>query len=205
MYESLIASAQRFYVFMCDLFSTGQAVRNKLCMLDDRELPYREVVVVTHSMGSVVVRKAMVEADEDKHPWTRQVSLVLYAPAHLGARVVRYISQSLDSTLLRPLVPLLKYKCQPIDELKPNSELLKTLAQEVTDRLKADPEKRFLIARRVIHAYGDNVVLKRDKRFCLDPKATWIEGDHFSISKPANDSSEPLLQLLAALGDADGR
>jgi hypothetical protein len=90
LYESLISSSKRFYGFLNDVLGSDGSARKRLSVLDDRRLPYLEVVVVAHSMGSVVVRKALLEADDKMQPWKTQVSMILYAPAHLGARVVRY-------------------------------------------------------------------------------------------------------------------
>jgi len=176
LYASLVSSSKRFYAFLRDLFSCSADSRSRLSVIDRRELPYREVVVAAHSMGSVVVRKSLLEADEDGQAWVRHVSIVLYAPAHFGARIVPYISTVLDKTLLRAVVPLIRYKCHPIDELQVDSPLLKSLAFEDRHRLSADPSKAFLVARRVIHAYDDDVVEGRDLCFCSDPKAQWIEG-----------------------------
>jgi pimeloyl-ACP methyl ester carboxylesterase len=199
IYASLVSSSKRFYQFLDDLLGPTPSSRSRLCVPDDRELPYSEVIVVAHSMGSVVVRMSLLEADEDSQPWASNVSIVLYAPAHFGARVLPYISTVLDNTFLRAVVPLVKYKCHPIDELKPGSPFLTSLAVKVNATLNADPSKAFLIARRVIHAHNDNVVEGRHLRFCNDPKAEWIDGNHESISKPQCNDSESMQQLLAAL------
>src|SRR5713226_7104842 len=53
------------------------------------EFQYGSVVVVAHSLGAVVARQALLDLDEDRNPkWLNKISLVLFAPAHMGADVV---------------------------------------------------------------------------------------------------------------------
>ena len=45
---------------------------------------YDELVIVAHSLGAVISRRALLDATRNKSEWVARTKLVLYAPAHKG-------------------------------------------------------------------------------------------------------------------------
>src|SRR4029077_16352823 len=57
------------------------------------------VLFVAHSLGAVVLRRALLDcyldaARYDDAHWSRHSSLILFAPAHSGANVLRLIGET---------------------------------------------------------------------------------------------------------------
>ena len=50
---------------------------------------FDEVLVVAHSMGALVARQALLDAFQRGDSWPLQVKLALFAPAHMGADLLR--------------------------------------------------------------------------------------------------------------------
>ena len=87
----LRASVNLFYDFLAWLFASPVVeINNSLPKACERPLSfgYDKVVLVCHSLGAVVARLALLRATQEKKSWASRVILVLFAPAHKGARVV---------------------------------------------------------------------------------------------------------------------
>jgi hypothetical protein len=151
-------------------------------------------------MGAVVSRRMLLLAQESERHWPRKISLILFAPAHFGARAERLASQALlHLPLASALMPILKYRWPALDELSKGSDYLQTLYAEVKESLDAHPERTYLIAKRVVQSNDDRVIEKKGTRFCEDPLAEFIPGTHISMCKPTAQHRAPLEQLLAEL------
>jgi pimeloyl-ACP methyl ester carboxylesterase len=153
---------------------------------------YKKIVIVAHSLGAVVARQALVEACQNEAAWQERTSLVLFAPAHMGAHVVALAQDAFPF-----FGPLLMFRWQSLIDLKPGSQTLATLLDE-TAHLARDDNSHCLLARKVILGDCDDIV--DPARFFRDPTPTVLQGvGHADVCKPDYNSSAQMTELLALL------
>jgi pimeloyl-ACP methyl ester carboxylesterase len=158
---------------------------------------YNKIVVVAHSMGAVVTRRAMLDAKSDGYSWVNKVSMVLFAPAHYGARNIGYICQKVLTGQLALLGMAVQYRFAPLEQLAPNSKMIESLETESDEWLRKCLGD-FTIASSVIWAGKEHVV--HNQRFCNDPKAEECpEESHTSICKPDRTFRLPINHILGAI------
>jgi triacylglycerol esterase/lipase EstA (alpha/beta hydrolase family) len=100
--------------------------------------PWDRVLFVAHSLGAVVVRRALLDSFlegtgsyTDEH-WSRLSSLCFFAPAHSGADVLKLINETF-STLGLPIGPVLKGRYPCLQDLEKESTALKDLRDDYRD------------------------------------------------------------------------
>lgn len=99
-----------------------------------RHLKYEQLILVGHSLGGTILRKALLYADQKRAAWLSKCALALFAPAHCGARISRYASRMVRVFPgVNRFEGLLKFYIQPADELHPESPFV--------TRLRADTER----------------------------------------------------------------
>jgi pimeloyl-ACP methyl ester carboxylesterase len=157
-----------------------------------REHRYTRIVVVAHSLGAVVTRLALLRAARRGVRWLGAVSMVLFAPAHLGADIISLAGQS----IFGPVVPVAMWFSPVLKELKENSQMLQRLRNDTERAIQAAGTASHLVARRVVQAPRDTIVT--NVRFCEDPDAEYVEASrtHQTVCKPS--LSRPLPFELAA-------
>jgi pimeloyl-ACP methyl ester carboxylesterase len=162
--------------------------------------PYSRVLVIAHSMGGVVVRRALLLADEEGFEWTAKVRMVLFAPAHYGARLLNY-TDSIMSGLLGKIWAISQYHSPAIEELRPGSPYLADLRESLEKALTKTPKPQHLVALRVIHAHKEKILSFPGKRLAEDPQSIFIDGTHVSLCKPDSVSSRSMQELQAAIAE----
>lgn len=150
---------------------------------------FDSVTIVAHSLGSIVSRQALLEARSENRTWLGKIQLVLFAPAHMGADVIRLASEAIFG--LGPLgsiaAAVTKGYWQVLQDLEPNSQTLTLLQSECAQAIAAGVQ--CLVARKVILGKKDKVV--SPNRFCQDPSPVVVDGKgHIDVCKP--DVSYPL-------------
>jgi len=188
------ANAYSFFEALDALFGSLAAARRPSSIPGDRDKPYRKIVVVAHSMGAVVARRALLLADEQNRFWTDRTALVLFAPAHLGARFHNYVDSTVAS-IYRLIWNFAQFRSPAINELRVGSPYLEQHQRDVAVALLRRPILRHLIAQRVIHGLDDIIVDQPGHVFCSDPPSIFIPGTHTSLCKPRSISSPALEQL----------
>lgn len=196
-------SARDLERFLDRLVTSPAALANQ-GLIADLQRPlgfaYQRVVVVAHSLGAVVSRQALLDAYLNQRPWAPRVSLILFAPAHLGSNLLKLAGDFLTGLSL-PLAgastALLKAKLRVLQDLEPNSAMLeKLLADTQTELGRGNAAS--LIARLVVHADEDDVV--EPIRFAQDPPHELIHGKgHTEMCKPRDGFPDPLALVLGAL------
>lgn len=159
---------------------------------------YAKIILVAHSLGAVLLRKALMGAKIDNKSWLNKTQMVLFAPAHLGAKVEKLLFGALDIILVTKLIGLgLKYKFPVLKDLESDSTLLKDLKDDSRKYfMKNDGE--FAKAKIVIHSNPDGIVT--NDRFGEDPQEIKIEGSsHTSVCKPNELYTNPLEQIISLL------
>ena len=155
------------------------------------------VLFVAHSLGAVVVRRALLDCylDDtgrygDDH-WSQRSGICLFAPAHSGANILRLVDETL-STIGIPLAPVLKgiYPC--LLDLEEGSTALTALRDDYRE-LQTD-ERSLAKAERVILAENDLVV--DPARFPGDPVPDQISGKgHIDVCKPDQEFLDPVSKI----------
>jgi hypothetical protein len=196
----MTTSADIFRRFLDSLFgSPAPLINTSLPVSAARasEFRYREIIVICHSLGAVIVRFAILQAHDAGRTWISRLKLVLFAPAHMGASVVT-LALSVISVLpfLMFASGIVRFKSPLIDQLKKGSDELRVLG-EATRKALADGDCDCLVATKVIHAEHEKIV--SNIRFCSDPPAIPFDGDHFSICKPKAGFPDPLVHVLDLL------
>lgn len=194
----LAESAVGLYHFLKSLLATPPR------LINDSLLPYPEraddfkfarLTLIAHSAGAVVSRLALLERWKNKEVWLPRTELVLFAPAHKGARVSELIQSAFG-----PLGPFgavaakfLEFRQPVLRGLKPGSEVLKDLSDE-TEKALAD-KADYHVACKVVWAAGDRVVL--NQTFGRDATPAVHENvSHMSICKPSLVYSRPAREVL---------
>ena len=159
--------------------------------LNERE--YSKVILVAHSLGALIVRQALVTACKKNHDWVDKISLLLFAPAHTGARVQSLVREILTGMI--GIIPsLTKYRYPVYEDLETGSIFLTNLIEE-TKRLLPDKKFQCNIAKKVICGERDRVVSQ--VKFCddPDPERVYHKG-HINICKPNEVYVKPVELLL---------
>lgn len=146
------------------------------------ERAYREILIVAHSLGAVVTRRALLDGMRRNEAWAPITRLVLFGPAHMGTRLVDLQAElrSAPMQFLADLFTLGRSKMPVVTDLKEGSDFLQELNSETMDALNSGADVH--IAGRVIFGESENVVVTR--RFCHDPDPDVIpKHGHSSICK----------------------
>lgn len=159
----------------------------------DATFGWDDIVIVAHSLGAVVSRQMLLLAIKEGHAWASKVRLLFFAPAHMGADVLRLAGEAL--TGLPGWVPALaKYRYQVLQDLEPGSQMLQYLHAEVQQALPAAPN----LAARVILAGKDKVVSPVPFAGDVQPPAFIPGCSHTEVCKPTAAFRLPL-QILESM------
>ncbi|MDB6027362.1 MAG: hypothetical protein JWM68_3585 [Verrucomicrobiales bacterium] len=191
------ASASIFRGFLDGLFgNTLSFLRDNLPPSAQRptEFEYSELVIVAHSLGAVITRRALLDATKKNSPWVVKTKLVLYAPAHKGARVAELALETASSfTFLKLFGAGARFASPLIDQLKPNSTALTQLLAETLSACQGGANPH-LVARKVVIAEYEQIV--ENETFGGDPPPDPIpDTTHTTVCKPRKDFSHPLQHL----------
>jgi hypothetical protein len=163
---------------------------------------YRHIVICAHSLGSIVVRLALLESvDHDDRPlrWLKRVRLVLFGPAHTGANILGlFVSAFAGLPVIPPVHAAMSYRFPALKDLTPKSSTLENLWNETRRRLDLDPAAFEHLRAHVAHGRKDKIVEKG--RFVADhPARDFATANHLTVCKPNLTRREPLDFLLEHL------
>ena len=189
------ASAAMFCDFLERFFTATNALLVAANLPSEAQRPahfcYDQLIIVAHSLGAVITRRALLDATHSKLPWVTKTKMVLYAPAHKGAVVADLALEAASSfPFLRLFGIGARFASPLIDALKPNSASLTALLQETMAATQGGANAH-LIASHVVIAEFEKIV--SNDRFGNDPRPTAIpDATHTSICKPTRASLDPL-------------
>lgn len=153
--------------------------------------PYQKLIVVAHSLGAVVARKALLDAFKANHAWLANVRLVLFAPAHRGASALALAKSSLGGfDFLLATLGLVQH-FSVLADLDPDGPFLTTLVEHHKEAVK-EPRGHALAAKALVVPPADKIVhaidfLLADAQPEVIPNTT-----HTSVCKPTDGVLEPL-------------
>ncbi|MGC3997994.1 MAG: alpha/beta fold hydrolase [Anaeromyxobacter sp.] len=201
-YDSLrsgvIALATRFREFLQVVLESPSDAINPTIDFGRRPkgFQYKKVIVVAHSLGAVVARRALLDLAQLDTPGLDRVRLVLFAPAHLGADILPLAREALGVIRLVPIAALASWSYRALRDLDPRpSPVLQQLMAE-TQKLTATPPSPH-IARVVVHGYKDRIVAQQ--QFCADPLAKFEPKNHVALCKPDAHYTNPIDYVMGAL------
>ncbi len=200
LYRRAYVNAAMLLAFLNDLMSHPAELINATLPAEDARpstFSIDKLVLVAHSLGAVVARQALLDAERAGHAWRDRTHLVLFAPAHMGASVLPLIFSALGAFKL-PIVPeALQFGFPSLQDLAADSQTITDLRTE-TRRLLDKGAGKHLVARSVFLAEDDRVV--NPNRFCDDPPPSVIRGrGHINICKPDAQYQAPLKEVLRIL------
>lgn len=149
---------------------------------------YQKVVVIAHSLGGAIARQVAYDAKRLGRPWADNLKLVLFAPAHMGAKIADLFFRRIGP--LSAMFNLIAHISKAVSlDLERESLFMKNLRKNTREWLiKTGPfppqGPSPLIADVVLHAEGDGII--DQTRFCYDPPAYLIpDFDHVELCKPS--------------------
>ena len=167
---------------------------------------YRRVVVMAHSMGAVVSRRALLDLERGglSPAEAAAIRLLFFAPAHLGSSLPEFIASGLGLDWL-PGPSLvgraLKVHYRSLADLEEGSKALDLLLDDnrsKRERRNTSQEPDDHLRAFVLHAWKDKVVVQ--DRFDEDHDGRPVpDRHHRSVCKPAGPYRRPidgLRQLL---------
>jgi pimeloyl-ACP methyl ester carboxylesterase len=174
---------------------------------------YDRVVVIAHSMGAVVVRRALLDLDRPDAANAlddadrAKIRLLFFAPAHTGSTLPLLIASGLGLDAVpgaKMLGELLSVRYRSLRDLAIGSRFLGKLAGDnaaARERRQAAGASTGHLIAFVFHAENDKVVEQDD--FDLDPPLDGVmDKHHRSLCKPDETYRKPVAGLLAVLGAA---
>lgn len=197
----MTASAALFRDFVDRLLGrTSEFVNENLpsAALRPTDFAYGEVLIVAHSLGAVIARRALLDATRMRLDWVTKIRLVLFAPAHKGANVADLALEAASGfRFVRLFGALARFESPLIDQLKPDSPDLKKLLAE-TEQARAGGVNPHLVARKVVIAEYEKIV--RNETFGDDPPPETIpDTTHTTVCKPHEGFRRPLEHLEGCL------
>ncbi|HEY7248668.1 MAG TPA: alpha/beta fold hydrolase [Xanthobacteraceae bacterium] len=175
-----------------------------------RAMRYRRIVVIAHSMGAVIARRALLDLDlpppdgltDDE---LGRFAFLFFAPAHCGSAIPLLIGSGLGLDFLpgaKLIGALARLWFQSLRDLEEGSAFLAKLAQDNKQTREARTGRGGSIGHLraiVYHAHNDRVVSQNG--FDQDPPFRPVmDQNHRSICKPNAEYREPFEALRAILG-----
>lgn len=178
----------------------GEAAKALREFIDSPEFYDRELILVGHSQGGLVIQAYL--ADMLKNGHGERLSPI--------RQVITLATPSLGSTFLSPWRKLVgKFFSNPQEQalrvLDPyTSETLSFVAQHVVQATKGT-NNEWPIPFHVFYGTQDNIVLEASARgVFLDDNLTPLEADHFSILKPTDHQDRRYTEFVEALLEPSG-
>jgi len=142
---------------------------------------YKSLVLVGHSLGACVIRRAVLnQLRSGEKPWPQKLKLVWFAPAHRGARLFRLWSLVTVGVPLEGLDKLASFFARVLADLAEDSNFLEELLEQTEKLVPANPQ---LKAPLTFWAWKDKVVVNREFGTDKTPHETITGVNHISICK----------------------
>jgi alpha-beta hydrolase superfamily lysophospholipase len=192
-------SALEFRHFMDQLLSQANYFSTFFTAnLYDRpeDFQYKRVILVAHSLGAIICRKAMLQAHQNAAAWPAMTEMVLFAPAHSGARSIRAIEGIFS--YIPFLKELLDYHIVTVDDVdlsRPNCSLYQLRSD--TQAVINAGEGKFTIAKKVVWAGREYVVNNAFFYNDVEPGTESAE-KHTTVCKPYSGYLAPI-EVLTTL------
>jgi predicted alpha/beta-fold hydrolase len=156
---------------------------------------YERIILVGHSLGAVVARRAVLDAYGVGREWAPKVELAFFAPAHIGANVVELASEAATSIpyIGRLIAPVLRFKGTVLQSLEKNCPTLNKLLSDTEQAVATGAT--YVLAKAVWFGEYENIVDMT--RFSQDaiPARPFQGRGHLDVCKPRQNYLQPLREL----------
>lgn len=151
---------------------------------------YNNIIIVGHSLGALVIRKALLFAKKDNKNWLNLTKMILFAPAHKGARIQNLISNSLP--FIGQLIANFGYFFYPVlNDLAPNSNTISNILSQTNNYINAN-DGDFTISHQVIWADNELIVVNEEFTDIEPTPISFEKGtNHMEVCKPNIDFIDP--------------
>jgi pimeloyl-ACP methyl ester carboxylesterase len=175
---------------------------------DTAEAPYRELFLVGHSLGGVVVRRSLCDAAQrwllalDKDPKAPRPALLeaqvrLFSPASAGFRAAGFLG-ALRATRRWGAIEMFLRRSSAYSDIQQGSVTLTNLSDETAALLELKDPRLQALRAHILWASPDRVVLA--ERYKTDYPSNFAHGaDHRSVCKP--QAAWPLPWTFVEEGD----
>lgn len=158
---------------------------------------YENVVLVCHSLGALITRRALLLAAPEHPAWLALTKLLLFAPAHRGCDLVSLLITCLPGPS-KLLGFFTQYKWPVLRDLTPGSTALDDLERDTLAHIAKNADVNIAVAYEIVWAEFEKVVIAG--RFCNDPDPRRAaDRNHISVCKPTDQYLLPLQRVVAAL------
>jgi pimeloyl-ACP methyl ester carboxylesterase len=157
----------------------------------------QRVLLVGHSLGAVISRKALLAGYIHGESWISKVRMVFFAPAHNGSRhTAGLFSDETNSHLIASALRLAARFSPPLSQLARGSEDLMSLRNGVEQAVSDGAVALLPLA--IFHAESENIVEVEDPPFLsADPRAaTIVDCGHSTVCKPSRGFREPANRVI---------
>jgi pimeloyl-ACP methyl ester carboxylesterase len=194
--DTINGVADRITRDMARFYPVPFAPAMEICGLparDDTTTPYEELVLVGHSLGGVILRRALCDAaqkwiaDSDRQKDTRPALLDattrLFSPASAGFRPAGWLGLLRETVLWARAIELFLRRAPAYTDLQPGSLVLTAIQRRTEEFAKrGDPDLNALRAH-ILWASPDYVVI--DERYETDHVSQSCDNtSHISVCKP---------------------
>lgn len=165
----------------------GNSFGTYLSIKKRQEQTWKCVHIIAHSMGAVVVRRAILDSYISKSPnnhWSKSCSFTFFAPAHTGVSIIELLKETYkySGPLMKGFYPCLK-------DLEEESLTIQDMQRDY--KSLDDNIKKKLIAKGIVLGEKDNVV--NPNRFQDDPIPVQIKNrGHINMCKPNKGFLTPI-------------
>jgi hypothetical protein len=168
----------------------------------DEVFRYGQITLCAHSMGAVIVRRAMIDLERIGGLGVPPpaIRLLLFAPAHKGSNLPLMLASGCGLEWLPGatlLANVLRLRYRSLDDLARGSDTLRRLEEDsrsLRSRLEGGAGNASHLRALVLHAQNDGVV--EQEPFDDDPPFTTVmKRNHRSICKPDDSYRKPLEAL----------
>jgi pimeloyl-ACP methyl ester carboxylesterase len=201
MKAQALASANLLRQFLADFVDPAGTAQKQVPTGRREQYPalaYNKIIIVAHSLGAAVARRAVLDAFRLGQAWVHETRLVLFAPAHCGA-ILTALKKEIKGTskILSLFAALIDLNVPVMADLEPNSSFITSLRDETLRELERHPNPP-LTADIIVFGELDNVVAVQN--FCKDPPSiSWLQHGHMSLCKVTDAFRDPLVQILGRL------
>ena len=141
---------------------------------------YKNIILVAHSLGAIVVRRALLFAGKDNADWLPFCKMFLLAPAHKGSYIQGMINEVLP-VFLKIASIIYKYKHPVINDLEQDSVTIKRLTKDCSQLLRKK-KGEFTKSQAVLWSMNDKVVLNEPFGDDATPELE-MQKDHMGVCK----------------------
>jgi pimeloyl-ACP methyl ester carboxylesterase len=196
LFQQISNSALEFLHFLRTMHDNPDVIMQSSGMALHRNT-YTEIVIAAHSLGAVVTRVALNEGYDSGATWLDKCKLILFAPAHNGAR------KELDTFInfpgyLKCMGPFLRYFVLSLSQLIDPTIILAPMHEKIKELITKEGIESFTVAKKVIWASPERVVINR--KLLKDPEAIiFRKKNHSQVCKPTATYLKPFTELEALL------